>query len=312
MPHLKEYVRHRLIGTPFDPLARGFRRQITLWQSRNHSEIRDALLEDDLLHRVVDQCVTDGVNCVDIGAHLGAMTQLFCDRSPSGKHLAVEPTPYKAAWLRSKFRDVTIVAAALAEQPGEVKFFHQVNNSGYSGLTKHDAHLNDLTKIEEFTVPCETLDRIVPEDRRIGFMKIDVEGAEIRVLNGAKRLLERDRPTFIFECTETGLASASAEVGTLYDLLDEARYDVHTPRGYLERSSRLDRDALDRSIRYPFAAFSFIAKSPGVNPAAVSAILACSQGVAQFGRASGLGPEGRRFKSCHPESCLKSCRFYYL
>lgn len=259
MSQLREYMRHRVIGTPLDPVARGVRRQITRWQIRHHTVIRDAMLEDDLLHAIVDRTVRPGDHCVDIGAHLGAMTQRFLRLSPTGRHVCVEPTPYKAAWLARKFPDVTVVAAALAEEPGELTFYHQPRNSGYSGLTKHEANVNDTSDVQEIRVRCETLDAIVPEERRIAFMKIDVEGAELRVLRGAPRVLTRDRPMFVFECTETGLRSAGIEVGDLYDLLDGHAYTIHTPRAALEGGAALDRHGLDQAIRYPFAAFSFVA-----------------------------------------------------
>jgi len=44
----------------------------------------------------------------------------------------------------------------------------------------------------ELTVDCDRLDNIVPKDRRITFIKIDVEGAELSVLRGLAALLGRE------------------------------------------------------------------------------------------------------------------------
>lgn len=256
---LREYARHRLIGTPLDGVALAARRAITKWRNRATPVIRDAVFEDDFLKRIVRERVTDGTNCVDIGAHLGAMTSLFLKCSPSGKHACVEPTPYKAAWLRKRYPQVDVIEAALAETPGEASFFHQANNSGYSGLSKHEAGVNDVSNTTVMTVQCDTVDRVIPADRHIGFVKIDVEGAELRVFRGAERVLTRDRPTIIFEATESGLKSSGIAPTALFEHLSTRRYEIRTPRGYLEHAAPLDEAGFLRAMTYPFAAFSFVA-----------------------------------------------------
>ena len=44
------------------------------------------------------------------------------------------------------------------------------------------------------------MDSIIPASTKISLIKIDVEGAELGVLKGAKNLLQRDKPIVIFEC----------------------------------------------------------------------------------------------------------------
>jgi hypothetical protein len=119
---LREYIRHRLIGTPLDPIASSLRHALTKWQNRATPEIHDALFEDDFLKAIVRREVRDGTNCVDVGGHLGAMTALFLELSPSGRHICVEPTPYKARWLRKRYPSVEVVEAALAETRGGQDF----------------------------------------------------------------------------------------------------------------------------------------------------------------------------------------------
>jgi FkbM family methyltransferase len=255
-----EFLRHRLIGTPLDSFARQMRRWHTHWKIRGAPEIRDAMFEDDFLKDICAREIADGMNCVDVGSHLGAMTSLFLTLSPGGRHVAVEPTPYKAAWLRRRYTKVKVVEAALAEEPGQATFFHQERNSGYSGLSKHDAGINDAKHVQEMRVEVKRLDDVVPDTLPVHFLKVDVEGAELRVFRGGSRVLTRDRPVIIFECTCTGLPANQFTSQMVYDHLHDLRYTIRTPRGYLERQPAMSATELEAAIRYPFRAFSFIAR----------------------------------------------------
>ena len=48
-------------------------------------------------------------------------------------------------------------------------------------------------------VAAETLDAIVPESETVRFIKLDIKGAEFDALQGARRILEKDRPLVVFE-----------------------------------------------------------------------------------------------------------------
>jgi FkbM family methyltransferase len=257
--HQREYLRHRLIGTPLEWPVVKLREGLTRWRLRNNPVGRDAIFEDRFLHEIIRRQVKPGMNCVDVGAHLGAVTNLFCRLSPGGKHTCVEPTPYKARWLRTRYANVDVIEAAISDQPGFVTFYHQKNNSGYSGLGKHDAGINDTQEVEELRVRCDTLDVAIPADRKIGFVKIDVEGAELMVLRGATRILNVDRPTIIFECTKSGVATFGIDPTVILTMLNDAGYQVSTPRGFLTEAKPLSAEGLCRAMEFPFEAFSFIA-----------------------------------------------------
>ena len=57
---------------------------------------------------------------------------------------------------------------------------------------------------------------------RIGFIKIDVEGHELNVLEGAKRTISRDRPTLLIECEERHNPGG---VSKLRELFRDAGYE---------------------------------------------------------------------------------------
>lgn len=57
------------------------------------------------------------------------------------------------------------------------------------------------------TVPCLTIDSLLPELPKIRLAKIEVKGAEMPVLRGMDRLIERDHPYLFVEVIDTFLRS---------------------------------------------------------------------------------------------------------
>ena len=68
-------------------------------------------------------------------------------------------------------------------------------------------------------------------------MKIDAEGAELRVLRGAARVLDTLRPVLLVELNADALARNGASTADVLDLLEAHRYDV---RPVKKRDRRLD------------------------------------------------------------------------
>jgi FkbM family methyltransferase len=66
-----------------------------------------------------------------------------------------------------------------------------------------------------------TLDRALAGERKVDVIKIDVEGAEARVLRGAAELVQRDRPAIVSEFCPFGLRLASSVEPLAY--LDQLR-----------------------------------------------------------------------------------------
>ena len=76
-----------------------------------------------------------------------------------------------------------------------------------------------------YMVQVDTLDRIVDEYglEKLDLIKIDVEGAELDVLNGSRGVLERDKPILLIE-VHFGYYDLKPE--TLYNLLKKLGYDL--------------------------------------------------------------------------------------
>lgn len=134
--------------------------------------------------------VRPGHVVLDLGAHIGYYTllasRLAGDR---GRVFAFEPDPANAWYLRQHVRinrcaNVEVVELAAYDRSGRVAFT--------GGTGTGTGHVADAGVLE---VPAVRVDEFVAE-RGIApdIVKVDVEGAERRVLDGALEMIRRDRP----------------------------------------------------------------------------------------------------------------------
>jgi FkbM family methyltransferase len=143
-------------------------------------------------------------NYLDVGANQGYFLQGVQALAPLGHHIAYEPLPNLCAQLSERFPEVEVRQAALSDRDGEFPFIHVLGagNQGYSNLVeggqKTPAYPSDLGT-ETIMVRTERLDDHVPEGWLPQIVKIDVEGAERRVLRGAMDTLRRAQPVIAFE-----------------------------------------------------------------------------------------------------------------
>jgi len=197
--------------------ARRYRR-VRAWRAR---QARD----DAAVQRLLNEVLTPSSNCVDVGAHHGEFLRYFTDRAPGGRHVAIEALPHLATKLRNSFPDAVVVETAVADRPGTATFFHAIDRPGWSGLKKQE--YPDDTTVEEITVKVSTLDQIVPVRADVDFVKIDVEGAELGVILGMRRLLAENSPTLLFEHALIHAKAHATGPGQIYDAVAECGYAVY-------------------------------------------------------------------------------------
>jgi FkbM family methyltransferase len=251
-----ERMASALIGTRWQRPAERVRDVGSLWQRWRHPELREILDESRQIGLLLDQAITPDMNCVDVGCHLGSMLSEMVRRAPRGRHIAIEPVPYKAEWLCKKFPQVEVRQVALSDTEGRAEFFISSQSSGHSGLRfNHSA--GNATKID---VALMRLDNVVPADRRIGFLKIDVEGLEYPVFRGAARILTENRPVVLFECTQAGLDNSGGTAEQLHSwLTQDVGYEIYLIKDRLAGAGPLDATSFAAAMQYPFRAFNFVA-----------------------------------------------------
>jgi FkbM family methyltransferase len=142
--------------------------------------------------RAFEATITEGTVVFDVGAHVGYYTLLASVLvGPAGRVYAFEPMPRNLGFLREHLRlngarNVEVVEAAVSDRSGTARFA--------LGATDTMGHLAGSGELEVRSVVLDELVEsgdVPPPD----FVKMDVEGGELRALEGARRLLDRRGPT---------------------------------------------------------------------------------------------------------------------
>lgn len=156
--------------------------------------------------RAICEWLRPGQVGYDIGANIGYMALVMARAvGPAGCVVAFEPSPHAFALLsvnatRSRALHVDARQLALADVEGEETF----SDFDYDLVSRFGDHSADYPDARVLTVCVTTLDRVIASSalRPPDFVKIDVEGAEMRVLRGMQDTLHRYRPLLLLELHE--------------------------------------------------------------------------------------------------------------
>jgi FkbM family methyltransferase len=167
---------------------------------------------------------------VDVGTNRGQVLREAVRIAPQAGHVAFEPIPSLAGEVAAAFPQVDVRRKALGAEAGQAEFCHFRKLDGWSGL-RRSPEISDREGDPEFiTVEVSTLDAelagVVPS-----VLKIDVEGAELAVLEGGRGLLSRARPIVIFEHFAGAASLYESDPGAPWELLRELGYEIFSITG---------------------------------------------------------------------------------
>lgn len=166
--------------------------------------------------RGLDQVVKPGDTVLDVGAALGMYTvPLSFLTGPTGRIYSVDPQPrnfHVVRFLRrlTGAKRGTIRRVAFGPQEGEssiavpIIFGLPIFGHGHisDGVQEKGPH-----RIRYTPTPVDTIDAWVARDgiEKVSFIKVDVEGFEPSVVEGARGLIDRDRPSLLLEIEDRRL-----------------------------------------------------------------------------------------------------------
>lgn len=155
--------------------------------------------------KIAGSLVSRGDICIDVGANFGWYTTLLFTRTgESGAVHSFEPVPATFRELSRNYdlsgtpSNVVINNLALGDKAGTVIL------NLFEGLPTGHASLSSQGRSDAATFDCRmiTLDSYLEDHgiEHVNFVKVDIEGAEMMFLNGAKKLFEQDvPPIFLME-----------------------------------------------------------------------------------------------------------------
>jgi FkbM family methyltransferase len=195
------------------------------------------LTRNDYYDRVTEKvikkvCAEDSV-CIDVGANNGKIVQLFIKHCPSATHFAFEPIPSLYYLLKRKFDSACrVFNVALSNYTGTSSFNYVTTDPAYSGLKKRP--YNKPQKDCLIDVKVDRLDNIIPGSTKIALIKIDVEGAEYNVIEGAIETIEHCRPVILFEFGKGGSDAYEITPSKMFTLLRGVALRVSLLSAYLK------------------------------------------------------------------------------
>lgn len=167
--------------------------------------------------------IKPGTCIYDIGANVGIFTLLASLRTgPAGKVYAFEPFPRNARYLRrhiqlNQLQNCCVMEVGASDTEGTQRF-----------STACEYHVGRFSADGDLAIPCVTLDACIYGGRKLrppDVIKMDVEGAEFLVLQGAARALSEYHPTLFIEI------HGSAQHRDCHDLLASKGYKLRDEYG---------------------------------------------------------------------------------
>lgn len=178
----------------------------------------------------------DGI-VLDIGANAGYMTRLFSGIAPQGHVYAFEPGSYARSILTRVvsirgIKNASIQPFGLGDAETTLELHLPVKKSGSLGFglghIGNDKNVDARATVSE-KIAIRTIDSFAASTgiTRIDLIKIDIEGWELRALEGGKRTLEKHRPVLMLEMVDRFLGRAGDSSQKMWDFLKALNYDIY-------------------------------------------------------------------------------------
>jgi FkbM family methyltransferase len=205
---------------------------------------------------LIPHAVRPGESVLDVGANFGLYSyHLSRAVHSSGRVYAFEPIPFTGATFAIvakmlRFQNVELIPKGCGDHAGTMTFTVPLQEAG--GISAGQAYVSGRVddrkgkeqqvrwkKTKELTSEVVVLDDFLPEFSKLTFIKCDVEGFELQVFRGAKRLIDRDSPTVVCEINPWFLEGFNFRLSELVEFfLDRGyglyRYVGQRGKGWLE------------------------------------------------------------------------------
>jgi FkbM family methyltransferase len=171
--------------------------------------------------KLFQKLVKSGMNIIDIGAHIGYYTVLASRLvGENGKVWAFEPEPRNFSELRKNIilnqsNNVSYYRMAVGDKIKMSELYYSTKWSGECSLVEIKQRPKDKVSVEVVT-----LDEAL-KDHHVDIIKMDVDGGEMMVLDGARKLIEQNKNLIMFtECWKYGLEGANHTIKDYWDKLN--------------------------------------------------------------------------------------------
>jgi FkbM family methyltransferase len=213
--------------------------------------------------------VRNGTVVIDVGANVGFFTRSFAEWLEDGVVIALEPEEQNFRLLTSACRRFppgrieAIQAAASHEDGMRLLELNPLNPADHK-LSTGDTGV---------AIKSVSIDQLLAERDRptVSLIKIDVQGAEVAVIRGARETIHRCRPALFVEIGENGLERYGTSIAELLGIFSDAGYVAHSMErdGLVARRSVGDVRETIAATGLAYADFLFLPETEPSQPASV-------------------------------------------
>jgi FkbM family methyltransferase len=244
-----------LVGTRTGVIAQRLRERINLVVAiKSQLESVGEYSNDLIARQILELLCLPGKAFVDVGAHIGSVIDGVARHSRPSIIIAVEAIPTKVNALRRRFPHAIIHPYAVGEEDGELPFFIDTENSGYSSLHRREG----VHQTVEIKVPVRRLDDLIGSEI-VDVVKIDVEGAELAALKGGEKMIRRDLPTIMFESGPN--SPGRYDKVDMWNWLESLGYAIIIPNRVAHHDPGLSCDGFVEAHLYPRRTTNYFAIS---------------------------------------------------
>jgi FkbM family methyltransferase len=178
--------------------------------------------EDNIIFPYLQQNLKTQTVIVDVGARKGNWYKNIAKFFPDSVAHLFEPTPNIVSYTKRKFNKEHqhIYQIALSNEECTLDFHIDLELGGWSGLTKQRKNVNYQT----IQVEVRTLDSF--KFKNVGLIKIDVEGNELKTLQGATNTIKSSNPIIYFECADVHMINYDYDSGDIFDFFENINYNI--------------------------------------------------------------------------------------
>ncbi len=182
---------------------------------------------------VIKHLAASGDYVVDIGASIGNYTKYLSQLvGVHGRVYSIEPIPFSFSALCSnvkklKLTNVEVMNYAMSDANGVVTMAVPLYESGGENFYQSKiVNGNDDSSLRRFKIGSRTLDSLLSElSHKISFIKCDVEGHELRCIQGAVKIIEDSKPAWFLEVWGYP-GDTNSDAYDLFKILHEEGYEA--------------------------------------------------------------------------------------
>ena len=181
------------------------------------SGLYDKLLTSSIL-RVLPDYIKPNTLTIDVGGNSGYQTYFHANYN---NVVTYEPVPelFKVLSenLRGLEKKVTLINKAVSEQSSTITLHVDVQRLSMTSR---------IPLVESTPIDVESVSLDDEEYDNVGFIKIDVEGFELDVLEGAKQTIDKWRPTMMVEVYQPWCDKVGFDCEEIFDFFDSRNYQI--------------------------------------------------------------------------------------